>query len=74
MESINLVNKGKYAYIYFKSNLQNIIDNHYTDLSGFSNMHIAREEIFSGTYAWAFPKVSAQDIRTIRTKVRTSKD
>ena len=56
-ESMNLVAEGKYAYIYFKSNLESIVNTQYTTSTGETNLHIAAEEFFPGGYGWAFPKV-----------------
>ncbi|XP_053638170.2 glutamate receptor U1-like [Cherax quadricarinatus] len=55
-ESMKRVAEGKYAYIYFKSNLQSIISTQYTSLSGETLLHLASEEFFPGGYGWAFPK------------------
>ena len=57
-KSMSLVDAGTYAYIYFKSNLETIVAAQFTDKSGHSSMHIAKEDFFPGGYAWAFPKVS----------------
>ena len=54
---MNLVAEGKYAYIYFKSNLESIVNTQYTTSTGETNLHIAAEEFFPGGYGWAFPKV-----------------
>lgn len=56
-ESMQLVAEGKYAYIYFKSNLETIVNTEYTSLNGETDLHIATEEFFPGGYGWAFPKV-----------------
>ena len=57
-ESMKRVSEGKHAYIYFKSNLESIVDSQFTDKSGQTALHISRQEFFPGGYAWAFPKVS----------------
>ena len=51
------VQKGSYAYIYFKSNLNIIVRTEYTNINGQTDLHVANEEFFPGGYAWAFPKV-----------------
>ncbi|KAG7162133.1 Ionotropic receptor 93a-like 20 [Homarus americanus] len=55
-ESMNLVAEGKYAYIYFKSNLETIVTTQYTSMNGETDLHVAYEEFFPGGYGWAFPK------------------
>ncbi|XP_076065006.1 uncharacterized protein LOC143039040 [Oratosquilla oratoria] len=55
-ESMRRVAEGKYAYIYFKSNLESLVTTQYTDKNGVTNLHIAQEEFFPGGYGWAFPK------------------
>lgn len=56
-ESMERVQKGSYAYIYFKSNLNIIVRTEYTNANGQTDLHVANEEFFPGGYAWAFPKV-----------------
>lgn len=56
-ESMALVQKGKYAYIYFKSNLNIIVGTQFTNSNGETDLHVAAEEFFPGGYAWSFPKV-----------------
>lgn len=51
------VNSGKYAYIYFKSTVEDIVARQYTNPQGLTEMHFAREELFAGRYSWGFPKV-----------------
>ncbi|KAK7082907.1 hypothetical protein SK128_022481, partial [Halocaridina rubra] len=55
-ESMRRVAKGKYAYIYFKSNIEIIVSTEYTSFGGETNLHIASDEFFPGGYGWAFPK------------------
>ncbi|KAK8396872.1 hypothetical protein O3P69_005090 [Scylla paramamosain] len=55
-ESMEKVQEGSYAYIYFKSNLNIIVKTEYTNANGETNFHVATEEFFPGGYAWAFPK------------------
>ncbi|XP_071523891.1 glutamate receptor ionotropic, delta-2-like [Panulirus ornatus] len=55
-ESMRLVAEGKYAYVYFKSNLETIVSTQYTSISGKTDLHVATEEFFPGGYGWAFPK------------------
>ncbi|XP_068238809.1 ionotropic receptor 21a-like [Palaemon carinicauda] len=55
-ESMRRVAEGKYAYIYFRSNLQTIVNTEFTASSGETNLHISSEEFFPGGYGWAFPK------------------
>ena len=56
-ESMKKVQQGRYAYIYFKSNLNIIVKTEYTNANGETDLHVASEEFFPGGYAWAFPKV-----------------
>ena len=59
-ESMERVASGTYSYIYFKSNLEDIIASKYTDKNDQTMMHISKEVFFPGGYAWAFPKVLSQ--------------
>lgn len=62
-ESMKRVQKGKYAYIYFKSNLNIIVGTQFTNANGETDLHVASEEFFPGGYAWAFPKVGVHSPR-----------
>ncbi|XP_066961643.1 ionotropic receptor 21a-like isoform X2 [Macrobrachium rosenbergii] len=55
-ESMRRVAAGSYAYIYFRSNLQTIVNTQFTTKNGETNLHISSEEFFPGGYGWAFPK------------------
>ncbi|CAL4099409.1 unnamed protein product, partial [Meganyctiphanes norvegica] len=55
-ESMGRVAEGSYAYIYFKSNLESIVNTQFTSRNGETNLHISKEEFFPGGYGWAFPK------------------
>lgn len=57
VESIQKVIQGKYAYLYFKSNIQGVITRLYKDASQQSNIHWATKEAFSTRYTLGFPKV-----------------
>ena len=57
-ESMNRVVSGKYSYVYFRSNLESLVNTQFTTPTGETNLHISSEEFFPGGYAWAFPKVN----------------